>query len=87
MQAINPAVKKKAVKSPICVFIPIVVSPGPETNTIANPAAAVSGSKIHRNAELSKTKPIDPDINLAIIIFSNKYKKVKPYTIKWANGL
>jgi hypothetical protein len=69
MQAIRPAVKKKAVKSPICVFIPIVVSPGPSTNAMAKPAAADSGSKVHRNAELSRTKPIDADINLAIIIF------------------
>jgi hypothetical protein len=51
--------------------MPIVVSPGPSTNVIAKPAAAVSGSKVHRNAELSKTKPIDADINLAIITFSS----------------
>ena len=78
MQAINPAVKKKAVKSPICVFMPVVVSPGPSSNTIAKPAAAVSGSKIHRNAELSMNKPITPDITLAIIIFPNLYKTILP---------
>ena len=30
-------------KSPICVFIPKVVSPGPVTKVIANPAAAAAG--------------------------------------------
>ena len=65
MTAIRPAVKKKEVKSPICVF-----PPSPSSKDIDNPAAAEDGSNNQFKACKSIKAPIIPDINLAHIIFS-----------------
>jgi hypothetical protein len=64
MQANNPAVKKKEVKSPICVFPPI-----PSSKGIANPAAAVAGSISHPKHVQSMKSPTIPDNILATIFF------------------